>query len=194
MADEAICSIEECGNPVFNVRGWCQKHYVRWLRHGDPTFLKKRVSATARECSVDGCSKQAKNKGFCNAHYLRQYRHGDPLGGGTSHGAVRDWLDSVAIPYDGNECLAFPFSTDGHGYGRINIDGQHVGAHVYVAERCIGPKPSPEFEVRHSCGKGHEACVTKRHISWGTRLDNVQDAIAHGTFSMPPIGMRGKRR
>lgn len=30
------CSIDGCGQLEFN-RGWCQKHYHRWWRHGDPT-------------------------------------------------------------------------------------------------------------------------------------------------------------
>jgi len=30
------CSIPGCGRPVLNVRGWCNRHYLRWQRHGDP--------------------------------------------------------------------------------------------------------------------------------------------------------------
>lgn len=29
------CSIEECEQVIFS-RGWCARHYTRWLRHGDP--------------------------------------------------------------------------------------------------------------------------------------------------------------
>ena len=29
------CSIEDCGTAAF-ARGWCKKHYTRFLRHGDP--------------------------------------------------------------------------------------------------------------------------------------------------------------
>lgn len=35
MADPRICSVTECGNNAL-ARGWCAKHYYRWLRHGDP--------------------------------------------------------------------------------------------------------------------------------------------------------------
>jgi len=41
VADKSICSIETCGKPVV-VRGWCETHYGRWKRHGDPMFTKKR--------------------------------------------------------------------------------------------------------------------------------------------------------
>lgn len=33
--DSDFCSIEECSKKKKR-RGWCQAHYTRWLRHGDP--------------------------------------------------------------------------------------------------------------------------------------------------------------
>lgn len=38
----AICSIEGCNKPILS-RGWCNKHYIRWRKYGDPeTLLAKR--------------------------------------------------------------------------------------------------------------------------------------------------------
>ena len=33
-----ICSIENCNRRAIT-RGWCQKHYARWTRHGDPNIV-----------------------------------------------------------------------------------------------------------------------------------------------------------
>jgi len=33
------CSINNCENKV-EARGWCNKHYLRWLKHGDPNIVK----------------------------------------------------------------------------------------------------------------------------------------------------------
>lgn len=35
MADKSICKIEGCDKPAYK-RDWCQSHYKRWWRHGDP--------------------------------------------------------------------------------------------------------------------------------------------------------------
>lgn len=34
---ERTCDVDGCDRRVFS-RAWCQKHYTRWLRHGDPTI------------------------------------------------------------------------------------------------------------------------------------------------------------
>jgi hypothetical protein len=31
----SVCRIGGCERPMFE-RGWCQRHYTRWYRHGDP--------------------------------------------------------------------------------------------------------------------------------------------------------------
>lgn len=37
MPPKRICSIHDCGKPHM-ARGWCEKHYDRWKRHGDPNI------------------------------------------------------------------------------------------------------------------------------------------------------------
>ncbi len=42
-----LCSIAGCGRQV-HARGWCNKHHLKWLRHGEPTAMK-------RAADGDGC-------------------------------------------------------------------------------------------------------------------------------------------
>lgn len=35
MANSRLCSIPNCGKPRIG-RGWCEGHYRRWRKHGDP--------------------------------------------------------------------------------------------------------------------------------------------------------------
>lgn len=37
------CKIEGCERPLI-AWGWCNQHYRRWKRHGDPMFLKNPIS------------------------------------------------------------------------------------------------------------------------------------------------------
>ena len=41
MKKNNICSIENCENGGQLRRGWCPKHYSRWLTHGDPLKARK---------------------------------------------------------------------------------------------------------------------------------------------------------
>lgn len=62
MATGPLCSIKNCRNPVrVKSRGWCNSHYLRWLRHGDPTagntapgagcsFVQKALHAETDDC------------------------------------------------------------------------------------------------------------------------------------------------
>ena len=43
-----VCSIEGCEAKVL-ARGWCNKHYKRWRRHGDPTTTKVKRWQTLEE-------------------------------------------------------------------------------------------------------------------------------------------------
>lgn len=36
-----------CGKPAVT-RGWCQKHYMRWRRHGDPNYRRSRTDPPKR--------------------------------------------------------------------------------------------------------------------------------------------------
>lgn len=47
-----VCAIEGCETPS-KTRGWCNKHYKRWLTHGDPLVVKSRLRAE-KNCTVCG--------------------------------------------------------------------------------------------------------------------------------------------
>jgi hypothetical protein len=67
------CTITGCVKPRL-CRDWCDPHYRRWRRHGDP--LGGRHYRT--DCRVDGCENRHSAKDLCAMHYERWTRHGDP--------------------------------------------------------------------------------------------------------------------
>lgn len=173
---DSICFIAGCGKHV-HFGGLCSMHAERKRRHGDP------LAGAAKPrggCSVEGCPKPHYGKGYCNGHHRRWSRYGDPLAGGPMRGEIKAFVEQV-IASSTDDCITFPFCRDAFGYGRFNPGSGTVGAHCYVAERVHGPRPSPDHEACHSCGNGHLGCINPRHVYWGTRLENVRDAVTHGT-------------
>lgn len=137
--------------------------------------------AISRICSIPDCGNAGKlRRGWCNRHWLRWKRHGDPLAGRTFEGDPLNWIREIAIPFEGDECLEWPFTENGAGYGQIKHDGRRWIASRLVCHLTHGEPPNIDDEARHSCGNGHLGCVNPRHLSWGTRRENMQDMVAHG--------------
>jgi hypothetical protein len=80
MAD-GTCSLEGCSRVGKITYGWCQGHYRRWKKHGDPGPVE--IAARSRitpgqACATAGCDRTGKlNRGLCTAHYARWRVTGD---------------------------------------------------------------------------------------------------------------------
>lgn len=76
MADPT-CSIDGCDTERV-ARGWCNKHYRRWRKTGDPLHLPPRTlppqnRARTTGCKVDGCDRKHHGKGYCDRHYSQHW-------------------------------------------------------------------------------------------------------------------------
>jgi hypothetical protein len=180
MAKTRLCSIEGCGKPV-NQNGYCNSHYLRWYRHGDPLKGGKPRVRQSPICRIEGCGKRSQSYSLCPAHYWRLRTFGDPQGGGLRAGDPMRFVLHAAR-YTGPDCLLWPYATSS-GYGVIRQGGRNRRATHLVCERAHGPSPSKEHVVAHSCGNGHLGCVTPHHLRWATQLENVADSIGHGTWA-----------
>lgn len=148
--------------------------------------------ASARICSVPGCGKAHYGKGLCNPHWWRFRKYGDPLAGATQQGEPLRFLREIAFLHDGDECLTWPFAKNSNGYGCVRIGDRLQRVHRLVCEHEHGPAPTPRHEAAHSCGKGHEACCNRHHLSWKTPEENALDKIRHGTHSRGERGSSTK--
>lgn len=73
---KATCSIEGCERPQKGY-GWCNRHYQRWLKHGDPEHPYQPPQPDV--CSLDYCDRGGRIvRGLCNAHYLQWTRAQKP--------------------------------------------------------------------------------------------------------------------
>jgi len=119
-------------------------------------------------------------------HYARWRLRGSPLADKPAKcpkGGAERYLREVALSYDGDECLIWPFRRDKKGYGALN--GRIVSRMVCVGT--YGAPPTPEHQAAQSCGNGHGGCVAKRHLRWATALENAADKIFHSRI------MRGRK-
>lgn len=94
--DGQLCSIEGCDNPS-KTRGWCKKHYARWLRYGDPNYTKKTPNGeplrflfeTALQHQSDDCLLWPYNKtgdGYPVLRYKGRVKKGHRLLCAAAHG------------------------------------------------------------------------------------------------------------
>lgn len=72
------CKIQGCESPVES-RGYCNKHYKRWKKYGDP-HKTKIIRNNGALCEVDGCGGKATIRAMCRKHYDRFMKYGDPNG------------------------------------------------------------------------------------------------------------------
>lgn len=140
------------------------------------------MTRLTRKCALHDCERTVWAREMCLMHYSRWRAHGDPtvvLTKQSARGAPQAFL--CAVPETGEGCLTWPFSTNGAGYGQVNVGGRHQLASRVVCERFHGPPPSQTHMAAHSCGKGHEGCIAPWHLSWKTPAENSADRYQHGT-------------
>jgi len=119
---ERTCSIDGCGRPMKS-RGWCQAHYFRWRRNGDPGGPEVLTKGAWKSCNMDGCDRKMFGHGLCQMHWSRYHKWGDPyyveesarrgahnsswknhdIGYGTAHERVRDQRGK-ASDYECSNC------------------------------------------------------------------------------------------
>lgn len=135
-----------------------------------------------RSCSVAGCHRREKARRFCSAHYNRWQKYGDPTDGRPERAAPGEtirFLEAVAIPFSGVECLLWPYGKYPNGYGQIRIGGGTKVVSRLVCERAHGQPPTPKYEAAHSCGNGHLGCVNPQHLRWATSKENKLEGAIH---------------
>ena len=79
------------------------------------------------------------------------------------------------------DCINWPFGTNGHGYGRMTLNGSRVLAFWISCEMLHGPKPTDKHEAAHDCG--NRLCVNPNHLRWDKRKGNMADKLRHGTHN-----------
>lgn len=80
------CSIADCDDPVRS-RGWCEKHYIRWRRNGDPLLVKTPHPTLSDEEYEKWFWSKTKRDGDCLIWIGKKHKAG--YGNAQRHGVMR---------------------------------------------------------------------------------------------------------
>ena len=72
-----ICIVEHCNNK-YSSKNYCNMHYKRFKKYGDPLKL---IMVKNKKCDVGFCNEKHFSLGYCSLHYQRYRIHGNPLRG-----------------------------------------------------------------------------------------------------------------
>lgn len=164
------CSVEGCEKPV-RARGWCGRHYVRWLKHGDPTTLLlpgydidlPREPPNPSGLCMCGCGQKTSIATRSDKKYgavageHRRYIMGHS--GTMNRGKRRKPLYEID-PETGCWNWLGHLHYEGYGYGRKS-GGGNTRAHRLVWEEQRGPL-SPDVHLHHECE--NRRCVNPDHM------------------------------
>lgn len=176
---ERTCSIPECSGRVL-ARGMCNKHYIRWRKHGDPAQTQRRP---AGPCRVVGCETEGDGgHGWCAKHYRRYYRRGDPKATSRIVGDDAARFDQYTdrngpLPPHRPElgpCWTWIGYRNADGYGVMGVTWMATNsAHRWAYLHHVGTIPVG-LELDHLCR--NRACVNPGHLEPVTHLENLRRA------------------
>lgn len=146
-------------------------------------------------CKIEGCGKPVDSRGWCRMHYSRWKRHGDPTKtAGRPHVKTRaelaEYVLSRLVP--NGECLDWPGNRYRCGYGVTGFMAKKkLATHRIVCEHVHGAPPPDKPHAIHSCDR--KICCNPAHLRWGSRSDNMQDAVKRGRHRGWTVHVKGER-
>jgi len=168
---QSICTVAECDR-VAKKRGWCEKHYNRWLRIGT-TDIEHEYGAPKPSCVVDGCELPGtpRGTGYCYKHYRRYYRHGDPTVTSRIVGDdIARFESYLASGPDG--CWNWTGLLNADGYAVMLVgDLPTASAHRWAYRHFVGDLVEG-LEIDHLCN--NRRCVNPWHLEQVTHEENLR--------------------
>jgi hypothetical protein len=164
---------------VRHARGWCQGHYMRWKRHGDPLAWR---APPRTYCTVEACDAPSHGRQLCQRHYSYWKHHGTTVNRRPE--LSMPILDRFSLSVGQTEgCWLWLGALNSQGYGRFPLKGRRPLAHRLSYMLAHGSIPDG-LDVCHHCD--NPPCVRPDHLFLGTASENIQDAIRKGRFTGRP--------
>jgi hypothetical protein len=137
-------------------------------------------NAKRQPCKQSDCTRSAVTRGLCRRHYLRWWRATPSNQRPTPTRQQRFW----AKVDKGPGCWEWTGSRRPSGHGQFVGDHRKaISASTYSLMLHLGYPPPEGTETCHRCD--NPPCVNPRHLYYGTRQNNIDDAWARGRM---PVG------
>lgn len=127
------CSVEGCPTPCRGRQPFCDPHYRRKLRYGNPVEGRN-IRGSQTVCTYLDCEEPASCKFLCGTHYERYRKYGDPS-------VVRKKHSRNGTGY-----------ITAQGYRQFVVEGRRQFEHRIVMELHLGRDLLPHETVHHING------------------------------------------
>lgn len=117
MQDNGTCRADGCERAA-KIKGWCNPHYQRVHRHGDPQVHKPlRPEKPTVPCLVKGCDRPVHALAYCQRHYQRWHTRGSTDRVGPTHKKLPKCLvsDCPRPDVSGGYCWVHRWRIEQHG-------------------------------------------------------------------------------
>src|SRR6478609_4933475 len=99
-------------------------------------------------CTIEGCGRKSVGRGWCKRHYGFWQRNGDPTKRAlTARGEPLEFYENVVVPYEGDDCLIWPYSRNTRGRGHFVKDGKLSQVHRVLCEELNGAPTTDKNEA-----------------------------------------------
>lgn len=133
-----------------------------------------------RNCAF--CERPARKRGMCNRHYLRWWKSTPSKHRPRPTVEERFW--AKVQKQASTSCWEWTAARKPSGHGIfVGPQGKVVSASSFSLELHLGYRVPAGMECCHRCD--NPPCVNPRHLYFGTRQSNVDDAWARGRM---PVG------
>lgn len=190
MESTRTCTVDGCDRP-FNAKNYCRLHYIRFLKWGDPSYIKPRTlrrDAKVRSlCSVSGCQNfvgEGGARGYCPTHYSRFRRNGMP---GSSDLKRKPSPSQCAL----QDCDATPRAG---GYCSIHYRRKRThgaATFLYMGECLLCGTALSGARVRSYCNR---TCAALYRSNDGMRPETASCVRCGGLIDLMSVSGKGHRK